>query len=90
MSAKATKAAAVAKKQGNVMYLGPTITGVIRHSTVFKNGVLPEKVKECIKELPMMERLFFHLDYVPAAIKELNQQQSVLGTIYAQVAKKFK
>lgn len=78
------------KKQGNLMYLGPTITGVVRHSTVFKEGILPKKVKECIEQLPMMEKLFVPLDGISKATKELKKEQSVLGTIYTQVANKFK
>lgn len=77
------------KKQGNVMYLGPTITGKVRHSTVFKDGVLPGKVNELVKQLPMMERLFVPVASLPAAIKELNKKQSVLGTIYSQTTSKF-
>lgn len=87
---KATTKTVKAVKQTNLMYLGPTITGVVRHSTVFKDGVLPEKVKDCIKTLPMMEKLFVDVDKISAAIKELNKEQSVLGTIYTQVANKFK
>ena len=78
------------KKQGNLMYLGPTITGVVRHSTVFKEGILPKKVKECIEQLPMMEKLFVPLSEIPKATKELRKEQSVLGTIYTQIANKFK
>lgn len=91
-STKAEKknAAGVTRQKGNLMYLGPTIVGVVRHSVVFKDGVFPGKVKDCIKELPMMEKLFVEVDKIPEAIKELNKQQSTLGTIYAQVKKKFK
>lgn len=78
------------KKQGNLMYLGPTITGVVRYSTVFKEGILPKKVKECIEQLPMMEKLFVPMDGISKATKELKKEQSVLGTIYTQVANKFK
>lgn len=88
MSAK--KKTPAAKTQGNLMYLGPTITGVVRHSTNFKNGVLPEKVRECINQFPVMQKLFVPLVEMPAAIKELNKEQSALKTIYSQVAKKFK
>lgn len=72
------------KKQKNLMYLGPTITGVVRHSTIFKNGVLTDKVKKCVEELPMMERLFVPIDELPPAIKELKKSQSALRTIYEQ------
>lgn len=77
------------KKQGNVMYLGPTITGVVRHSTNFKDGVLPDKVKECVNQFPVMKKLFVSIDEIPAAVKELNKDQSALKTIYSQVSKKF-
>lgn len=83
--------AAVQKKEEvqDLMYLGPSIVGVIRHSTVFKNGMLPEKAKECINELPMMEKLFVPIGDMPKAVKEIKKDQSVLHTIYIQVAKKF-
>ena len=77
------------KSSEAVMYLGPTIVGVIRHSTVFKEGVLPEKVQECVKQLPMMERLFVSIGDIPEAVKEINKNQSVLRTIYGQVTNNF-
>ena len=77
------------KSREAVMYLGPTIVGVIRHSTVFKEGVLPEKVQGCVKQLPMMERLFVPIGDIPEAVKEINKNQSVLRTIYVQVTNNF-
>ena len=77
------------KKQVTKIYLGPTISGVVKYSTIFKDGVLPEKVNECIKQLPVMERLFVSLDELPEATKELNKKQSMLCTIYTQTADKF-
>lgn len=71
------------------MYLGPTIVGVIRHSTVFKEGVLPEKVQECVKQLPMMEKLFVSIGDIPEAVKEINKNESVFRTIYVQVTNNF-
>ena len=77
------------KSREAVMYLGPTIVGVIRHSTVFKEGVLPEKVQECVKQLPMMEKLFVSIGDIREAVKEINKNQSVLRTIYVQVTNNF-
>ena len=77
------------KSREAVMYLGPTIVGVIRHSTVFKEGVLPEKVQACVKRLPMMEKLFVSIGDIPEAVKEINKNQSVLRTIYVQVTNNF-
>lgn len=88
MSAK--KKVPAEKEQASLMYLGPTITGVVRHSTNFKNGALPQKVRECIDQFPVMQKLFVPVTEMPAVIKELNKEQSALKTIYYQVAKKFK
>ena len=84
-----TKKASVAKKQGNLMYLGPTINGVVQKSTIFKYGVLPQTVNKCVEEFPAMKKLLVSMEDLPAVTKELNKEQSALGTIYAQVAKKF-
>lgn len=85
---EAVKETAIAKS--DKMYLGPTIVGVVRHSTTFKDGVLPEKVKACVDELPMMEKLFVDLNDIPEAVKELKKSQSVLKTIHNQTAAKYK
>lgn len=84
-----TKKKAAAKTQ-NLMYLGPSITGVVRHSTVFKDGVFPQKLNDCVNEFPAMKKLFVPMDGIPAAFRELKKEQSALGTIYSQVIKKFK
>jgi hypothetical protein len=73
------------KKAQNLMYLGPTITGVVRHSTVFKDGVLPPKAAAYVEKKPLMKKLFFPLDAVPEAIKELNKEQSALSAICKSV-----
>lgn len=77
------------KEMGSVMYLGPTLTGIVRHGTVFKDGVLPEKAKECIKEFPLMERLFVPVHKMPEAVKEIRKKQGALGVVYEQTAQKF-
>lgn len=77
-------------KKVDLMYLGPSIVGAVRHSTVFKNGILPKKAQECVSEYPVMEQLFVEIAKAPDAIKELNKKQSALSAIYAQTAQKFK
>lgn len=83
------KKTSTAKKQGSLMYLGPTITGVVRHSTIFKNGVLPQKLNKCVEEFPAMKRLLVSMEDISKATKELVKEQSALATIYAQTDKKF-
>lgn len=74
----------------NIMYLGPTIMGILRHSTVFKNGVFPKKVEECVTEFPIMKKLFVTMEELPKAVNELKKEQSVLSTVYRQTENKFK
>lgn len=78
-----------AKQGGNIVYLGPTIAGVIKHSTVFQGGVLPEKTQKCMSDFPAMSRLLVRTDKMAEAVKELHKQQSALRTIYVQTAQKF-
>ncbi len=90
---EATKAAIsvaeVEKKGGDLMYLGPTITGVVKRGTVFKDGILPKRAQEYITEFPQMERLFVKVDNAPEAVKELRKKQGVLSAVYDQVAAHF-
>lgn len=76
-------------KKGNTVYLGPTIAGVIKHSTVFKDGILPEKAQKCVSDFPMMGRLIVNVDKMADTVKELNKKQSALSAIYAQTEQKF-
>lgn len=78
-----------AKKKEDLMYIGPTIAGVVKHSTVFKGGILPVKASKCIEQFPAMNKLFVPLGDMPAAIKELNKASSATRTIYTQVVSKF-
>lgn len=76
-------------KPGNRMYLGPSIPGAVRHGTVFQDGVLPEKAKECVRQLPVMERLFVGAEGMPEAVRELRRDQSMLRAVYARVEAYF-
>lgn len=83
------KKSSSSKRNGNLIYLGPTITGVIRHSTVLKNGIFPQKVNICAEKFPAMERLFVPVEQMASAVKELSKEQSVLKTIFVQTDRKF-
>lgn len=87
--AKTVEKKAEQKVVQDLMYLGPTITGVVRHSTVFKNGILTAKAQDCVDKFPMMGKLFVPIGDMPEAVKEIRKDQSVLHTVYVQVANKF-
>lgn len=77
------------QRSGNMMYIGPTINGVVRHSTVFANGKLPAHVQKRVEECPMMAQLFVKIDVLPERIKDLNKKTGRLYEIYVNVAEKF-
>ena len=71
------------EQKANLMYIA-------RYSTVFKEGVLPDRLKECVKEFPAMAKLLVKIEDIPEAMKKLNEKNSVLSTICTQVKNKFK
>lgn len=76
-------------KAVNVVYIGPSIPGIVRHGTVYKDGVLTDKLNECIADFPAMQRLFVSVDEAPAAIKEKNKTQSAIRSICELVLAKY-
>lgn len=86
--------ATIAKKKEeskeNLMYIGPTISGVARYSTVYKDGILPDKLKKCVESFPAMKKLLVKIDDMPEAVKKLNEEHSTLKTIYTQTRNRFK
>lgn len=82
---KKAKTVKQTKQDVTVMYIGPSIANVVRASTVFKDGVLPEALKKCVEEKPYMKKLLVPLSEVSAAMKELNSGKSALKTIYRKV-----
>lgn len=82
-------AGAKKKKKGNLIYLGPTVIGAVRHSTVFKDGILPKAAQKCVDEFPMIGQLFVEMDKMPEAVRQLSMKQSALKEICNQVSRHF-
>ena len=80
---------AKAEPAQNVMYLGPTIAGVAKYSTVYEAGILPDAVEKCIAQFPAMRQLFVPLDGITEAAKKLRAGEGFLSTIYGQVDERF-
>lgn len=72
-----------------VVYLGPNIPGVVRHGTVFANGILPKALQKTVSEYSPVCRLIVPLDEMCSTTKELKESQSAAARIYALVAKKY-
>ena len=73
----------------NLMYVGDTIPGVVRHSTVYADGVFTPAIDKCIEACPLMVRLFVRIDDIPEALKKVKEQYSPLYVINKEVVSKF-
>ena len=52
-----TKKTVTNTKRETVMYIGPTVRGVVINGTLFKDGKLPALVKKRTEEMPVLQSL---------------------------------
>lgn len=69
-----------------VMYIGPSVPGLVKRNTVFKDG-LPEQAVKRAEEDKSFSRLFIPLHKISEAKKQLGIEGSVLAVAYADVEK---
>lgn len=87
MSKKNQKSAAPAPAE-SVMYVGPSIRGVIATATVFNNG-FPEIVNRKIEECPSLTELFVPVSEVGAALKDIQNKEGAISVFYGKVVAHF-
>lgn len=73
----------------NLMYVGSTIPGLVRYSTVFAEGNLPQNVEDAIEKYPLFKRLFVPIDEMVSSLKEVKREKSPLNVIDKEAANKF-
>ena len=73
----------------NLMYVGDTIPGVVRHSTVYAEGIFTPAIDKCIEEFPAMAKLFVPVDDITEALKKVKEKYSPLFVINREAAIKF-
>lgn len=67
-----------------VVYIGPTIPGVVAANTTFNNG-LTETVKNAIAEMPAINTLIVPVNKLVQARVQLRQKDSVYDVCYNKV-----
>lgn len=77
------------KSAGNLMYVGPTIPGILKHATVYKDGKLPAAANNLVAEFGAIKNLLVPLDKASAALKEINKKHSALRTLCDLVTDKY-
>lgn len=89
---KTTKQDAVSEKKENkktVMYLGPSIAGVVTYGTIYNNGI-PGAAKEKIKAIPVLASMFVEVDKVGDARSDFVNKNSAFSACYEKVVSEIK
>lgn len=71
-----------------VVYLGPTIAGVVVQNTVFNNGITAA-LKTAIEEEPSIGNLLVPISKLPYALKEINNKNGAMYVLN-ETAKRYK
>ena len=69
------------KYEKPVMYLGPTIRGVVKYGAVFSNGI-PKKLEKIVQKKPIMESLIAPLEEIVDRKKKIDEEGSVEFVAY--------
>ena len=79
-----TKRTVTNTKRETVMYIGPTVRGVVINGTLFKDGKLPVLVKKRTEEMPVLQSLFVPVSKLAEAQRELKDSTSAMAICYAK------
>lgn len=64
-----------------LVYLGPTIVGVVTQNTFFNNG-LSDELENVIKEMPVINNLIVPLSKYTKASSEINKNEGAMYEFY--------
>ncbi len=81
----AQEAQTPAEAVGAVAYCGPTVKGIAPQYTVFVDG-LPEKLKEKVEQVPLLNALIVPLDKLAETRVKIDQEGTRENILYAKAA----
>ena len=81
----AQEAQTPAEAVGAVAYCGPTVKGIAPAYTVFVDG-LPEKLKEKVEQVPLLNALIVPLDKLAETRVKIDQEGTRENILYAKAA----
>ena len=77
----AQEAQTLAEAVGTVAYCGPTVKGIAPQYTVFVDG-LPEKLKEKVEQVPLLNALIVPLDKLAETRVKIDQEGTRENILY--------
>ena len=78
------KAALRTSRKETVIYIGPTVPGIVIAGTIFNNGC-PEKLKKAMEEKMVLSMLLVPVSGLAKARQELKEPGSVLQICYEKM-----
>ncbi len=72
------------KEHERVMYIGPTIHGVVRNGAVFSGGI-PKTLERLTEEKPVMKHLIVPLSGIVQAKKEISTEGTVAAVAWQRI-----
>ena len=81
----AQEAQTPAEAVGTVAYCGPTVKGIAPQYTVFVDG-LPEKLKEKVEQVPLLNALIVPLDKLAETRVKIDQEGTRENILYNKAA----
>lgn len=72
-----------------LIYIGPTIKGVVVENTILKNGV-PEELEKKMQEVPAMKSLLVKVDDLAKTKVAVNREGSAENMCYKKVLESMK
>lgn len=81
----AQEAQTTAENVGTVAYCGPTVKGIAPQYTVFVDG-LPEKLKEKVEQVPLLNALIVPLDKLAETRVKIDQEGTRENILYNKAA----
>ena len=77
------------EKKETVIYIGPTISGVITRNTILNNG--PTKsLKELLGKVPVLKEMLVPVEKLSEAMNSITVEGSAMNNCYKQVVKELK
>lgn len=77
-------------RKEDLVYMGPSIPNVVRHSTVFKDGVFPSILAEKIREFPLIQSIFVPVGKMVDVVKELKVKNSAFSIVYRTIEEEIR
>lgn len=74
----------------STVYLGPSILKIVKHGTIYGNGILPEQLEQLAKETPAIMKMIVPVSELNATLIAINKPESAEGRIYRAIKEKYK